>query len=663
MTHPGLPDWRTRIDTTSTPTLRHNGRSVADVLRELALSEHLDELSRSHPHLRPEDVRVCLAFAAESFSPSPETAAPLPALAQAATLAPPENDPAATLAGPPGGADAAVGQRVLVPGYEILSELGRGGMGVVYRARHLRLGRTVALKMILAGEHASPEMQTRFLGEARTVASLQHQGIVQIYEVGEHGGHSYLALEFVPGGSLANRLGQEPWSATEAANLVEKLARAIHAAHEKGVVHRDLKPENVLLNMENEPRITDFGLAKRLEERAGPTRTGDVMGTPSYMAPEQAAGRKDIGPAVDVYALGGILYRLLSGRPPFDGPTTLDILLHVLEEEPIPLRRLNARVPRDLETIAMKCLQKASSKRYASAAELADDLERYLMGEPIRARRGPWYERAWRWSWKHPTLAVLRGFLGLVLGSFFVLALVLGLAAKDMGGVVGQLSGLVLFVGFTRARPKMLGWGVLSGAVAGGVVLGLLFGLDFHLLKAISPQFRETIKDNEVAQLISFACMLPLFVGTLVGIAWRERWYWWVPGLLVLALVFGLEPSWFLTIMAFAQIVFLLGAVARLIRFYRGGTLFDILAGMNGGNTLFGLFALMVGSCLALPLFAQMGPDGKPSPAVILAFILIYSGVGLFGLAGAIFIGLQAARMSQKLHGSAHPTDGTRESR
>jgi CHASE1-domain containing sensor protein len=272
-----------------------------------------------------------------------------------------------------------------IPGYEILSELGRGGMGVVYRARHLRLNRVVALKMVLSGGHATAEERVRFLAEAEAIAAVRHPGIVQVFDFGTHDGLSFLSLELCPGGSLAGKVAGTPLAPQEAARLVEQVARAVQAAHEKGIIHRDLKPGNVLLAEDGSPKVTDFGLAKRVEVGTGLTLTGAVLGTPSYIAPEQALGRKDVGPAADVYALGAILYELLTGRPPFKAATTLDTLNQVLSEEPVPPRRRNAAVPRDLETVCLKCLAKEPEQRYASAAALAEDLGRWLDGQPVTA--------------------------------------------------------------------------------------------------------------------------------------------------------------------------------------------------------------------------------------------------------------------------------------
>jgi serine/threonine-protein kinase len=303
--------------------------------------------------------------------------------ADAATLppAPPTDSPPAT--GP-----------VTIPGYEILGELGRGGMGVVYRARQVGLNRPVALKMILAGGHASVGELARFRTEAEAIAQLQHPNIVQVYEVGERNGLPYFSLEFCGGGSLAARLDGTPWEPRRAAALVETLARAMQAAHARQIIHRDLKPANVLLADDGTPKITDFGLAKRLDSGAGQTASGAILGTPSYMAPEQAGGDgQHIGPAADVYALGAILYELLTGRPPFRAATPLDTVLQVVSEEPVPPRLLNPRIDRDLETVCLKCIEKDDRRRYASAVALAADLERYLVGEPIVARHSNVFDR------------------------------------------------------------------------------------------------------------------------------------------------------------------------------------------------------------------------------------------------------------------------------
>jgi WD40 repeat protein len=294
----------------------------------------------------------------------------------------------------------------VLPGYEVLEEIGRGGMGVVYRACHLALNRVVAVKMILATSHTDADARRRFKAEAEAAARLQHPHIVPIYEVNEAEGRAYFALEFCGGGSLAKHLDGTPWPALRAAELLETLARAVEAAHQAQVVHRDLKPANILLTAEGQAKITDFGLAKKLGE-VGQTQTGQVLGTPCYMAPEQAAGKKEVGPAADVYALGAILYELLTGRPPFRGETQMDTVLQVLNIEAVAVRRLQPQAPRDLETICHKCLHKDPKQRYATALDLAEELRRFRTGEPILARPAGTMERAAKWARRRPAIAAL----------------------------------------------------------------------------------------------------------------------------------------------------------------------------------------------------------------------------------------------------------------
>lgn len=310
-----------------------------------------------------------------------------------------------------------------VEGYEVLSELGRGGMGVVYLARHLELKRLVALKMILAGAHADERTRSRFRGEAEAVARLQHPGIVQIHDVGELEGRSFLALEYINGSNLADFLNGVPLAALPAAILIESVARTMHYSHLQGIVHRDLTPRNILLAQVADssgirlrpqsvacvaPKITDFGLAKDLDCGAGQTHTGMVMGTPSYMAPEQAQGKNsEIGPHTDLYALGAVLYELLTGRPPFLAGSPLDTLRQVIDQDPVSPKQIQPGVPRDLETICLKCLNKEPHRRYNSAAELADDLVRFQRNEPILARPVHWSERLWKWGRRRPAVAGL----------------------------------------------------------------------------------------------------------------------------------------------------------------------------------------------------------------------------------------------------------------
>src|SRR5262245_36411299 len=340
-------------------------------------------------------------------------------------------------------------ERPSIAGYEVLEELGRGGMGVVYKARQTNLKRIVALKMILAGAHASREDLARFRREAEAIAQLQHPNVVQVYEIGEQQNVPFLVLEFIEGGNLAHRLPVTRPSPREAASLIEVLARTVQVAHDRGIIHRDLKPANILLQGKSQipnskleqggcsplpdlgvgswdfvPKVTDFGLAKQVNANnpsapAYRTASGAILGTPNYMAPEQASGKnKEIGPPVDIYALGALLYECLTGKPPFHADTPLDTVLRVLSEEPVSPRRLNVAVPRDLETVCLKCLEKRPRNRYVTAGELADDLRRFLDDEPIRARPVTRVERAARWVKRHKAMV----------GAVLLLALCLGLA-------------------------------------------------------------------------------------------------------------------------------------------------------------------------------------------------------------------------------------------
>lgn len=301
-----------------------------------------------------------------------------------------------------------------IPGYEMLGTLGDGGMGIVYKARHLRLNRVVAIKVLRAGAHARPDQRTRFQREAVAAARLKHENIVAIHEVGEHGGQPHLVLEFVESGSLKHRLDGNPQPARSAARLVEAVARAVQHAHEHGIVHRDLKPGNILLLGQDGPaavplgsapkeeffvpKVADFGLAKQLDGEMDPTQTGDIVGTPNYMAPEQAAGRSaEVGPAADVHALGVILYQMLTGQVPYKAENVLETLHEVRHAEPVPPRRIVTKTPRELETICLKCLQKEPARRYPTALSLADDLRRFLDGRPILARPAGSWERVFKW--------------------------------------------------------------------------------------------------------------------------------------------------------------------------------------------------------------------------------------------------------------------------
>jgi WD40 repeat protein len=346
----------------------------------------------------------------------------------------------------------------ILPGYEILEELGRGGMGVVFKARHLKLNRVVALKMILHGELASAQEIKRFRTEAETIAHIQHTGIIQIFEIGEHEGRLFLSLEYCGGGTLEHLLRGTPLPADDAVRLLVRLAGAVEHAHRCGVIHRDLKPANVLLqdlaphpahSPEAGPpernfgpastlaaKITDFGLAKSAND-AGFYSTSNILGTPWYMSPEQAGG-KEVGPLSDVYSLGATFYECLTGRPPFRAATLLETLNQVQKEEPVPPRQLQRNIPRDVDTICLKCLQKDPARRYATAGELRDDLQRYLDGMPILARPVSWAGHAWRWCRRNPVVA---GLLAVV-------------AALLLSGVV---AGAVALVAIDHARRQAEG--------------------------------------------------------------------------------------------------------------------------------------------------------------------------------------------------------------
>jgi len=292
--------------------------------------------------------------------------------------------------------------------YEIIRELARGGMGVVFQARQMSLNRPVALKMILAGQLADDTEVKRFYTEAEAAGNLDHPGIVPIFEVGQHEGQHFFSMGFVEGQSLSQLMADGPLPTRRAAELIRRVSEAIEYAHRRGVIHRDLKPANILLDRDGNPRVTDFGLAKRVQGDSGLTGSGQIMGTPSYMPPEQAGGKRgEVGPAADVYSLGATLYALVTGRPPFQAATAMDTVIQVLSDEPVPPRRLNAAVDRDLETICLKCLAKEPGKRYARAADLAADLGRFLAGQPILARPVSGWERAVKWARRRPALAAL----------------------------------------------------------------------------------------------------------------------------------------------------------------------------------------------------------------------------------------------------------------
>jgi predicted Ser/Thr protein kinase len=413
----------------------------------------------------------------------------------------------------------------LIPGYQILSELGRGGMGVVYKARQEGLERLVALKMILAGSHAGPEHLARFRAEAKAIGNLRHPHIVQVYQVGQHEGKPFLALEFADGGSLAQALDGRPWPAERAAAFVAKLAGAMHAVHGKGIIHRDLKPGNVLLDEQGEPKITDFGLAKVVEGPAtGPTATNAALGTPSYMAPEQTGGRnREVGPLTDVYALGAILYELLTGRPPFRADTPLDTMLLVVSEEPTPPRKLCPAVPLDLEKVCLKCLAKRPDERYASAAALADDLRRFCAGEPVSARPPGLLRRFGKWQEKHPGTTVALGIAAcLWLVWFAPMVLFRNVLTAPLFALV-----LLLFVRPTRktflvSAATLLVLGLVQWVILlrGSGLWGVTLGLAILVAQGLVPALVIGTAGRVVAWVMkrdAVATTLGAYFGSLLG--------------------------------------------------------------------------------------------------------------------------------------------------
>ncbi|VTU01226.1 wd40 repeat-containing protein : WD40 repeat-containing protein OS=Singulisphaera acidiphila (strain ATCC BAA-1392 / DSM 18658 / VKM B-2454 / MOB10) GN=Sinac_7396 PE=3 SV=1: Pkinase: PSCyt1: PSCyt1 [Gemmataceae bacterium] len=406
--------------------------STADVIDELllrwqdrrrrGLSASVGELCEHHPELVGELTQRVKAF---------ESMEALLSLGPKATRTGGDSAPA--------GVPGHLAEKLLPLGYELLDVIDQGGMGIVYRAVQVKLRRVVALKMI-AGFRAGPKNLARFRAEAEAIAHLQHPHIVQVHEVGEVDGHSFFSMEYLAGGTLATVLERGPLAPAAAAEVVEVLARAVHHAHVRGVVHRDLKPGNVLFGVGSgewaagiqngrppsslptdhsplptgPPKVADFGLAKRLGADSNHTATGEVVGTPAYMAPEQAAGEGGTsGPAVDVYALGAILYEALTGRPPFQAGTVLGTLKKVVSDEPEPPRAARPAVPRDLDAVCLKCLEKRPGDRYPTAEALADDLKRFLAGRPVAARSHSRAVRAVRWCRRRPVLVALVAAVGL----------------------------------------------------------------------------------------------------------------------------------------------------------------------------------------------------------------------------------------------------------
>lgn len=364
--------------------------------------------------------------------------------------------------------------------YELLEEIGRGGMGVVYKARQKKLDRTVAVKMILAGYLGSPEHLRRFQQEAKAAARLQHPHIVHVHEIGEHEGRQFFVMEYVEGVSLAQRIAQGPLEIGEAVRILSLTADAVAHLHEQGIVHRDLKPSNILLDRQGQPHVGDFGLAKVFRADSTATASGVITGTPSYMPPEQAAGRGElVGPAADIYSLGAILYEMLTGRPPFLEENPLDTLMQVLTREPLLPRSINPKIPRGLQLICLKCLAKKPGQRYASARELVEDLDRYSRGEALRARPPRLKDRLLRWGRRQPALASRLGALGV----FYAVELFnyhSGLVPADFHHKISLLVAIwalasVVFQQFLDSRrwsaPACFGWGAIDSVLLFFVLL------------------------------------------------------------------------------------------------------------------------------------------------------------------------------------------------
>jgi hypothetical protein len=398
------------------PRERRLDEAIAEYLEaaEVGRAPAPEEWLARHPDLA-DDLRAFLADRAGFVRAAGELAPPaLPPQGpgEAPTLVPTEPPPASS----PLGTVRYFGD------YELLDEVARGAMGVVYRARQISLNRLVALKMILAGQLASEADVRRFRTEAEAAANLDHPNIVPIYEVGEHEGQHYFSMKLIDGGSLDRRIAELSGNSGSAAQLVAIAARAVHHAHQRGILHRDLKPANVLIDADGQPHVTDFGLAKRLADGPGATQLGAIVGTPAYMPPEQARAEKLLTTAADVYSLGAILYELLTGRPPFRAATPLDTILQVLDQEPAPPVSGNPKVDADLAAVALKCLDKNPNRRYVSAAALAEELERWQRGEPVQARPTGRLRRRLRWLKLHPAMHLLVT-LGLFLPALSALVL------------------------------------------------------------------------------------------------------------------------------------------------------------------------------------------------------------------------------------------------
>jgi tRNA A-37 threonylcarbamoyl transferase component Bud32 len=471
--------------------------------------------------------------------------------------------------------------------YELLEEIARGGMGVVWKARQTSLKRDVALKMIRAGTLASPDEVNRFLREAEAAANLQHPNIVAIHEVGEHDGQHYFTMDYVAGRDLGALVKDGPLPPNRAACYVKIIAEAIHFAHQRGTLHRDLKPQNVLIDAGDQPRITDFGLAKLMKDHSGLTQSGVVMGSPSYMPPEQAAGRHgNVGPASDVYSLGAMLYELLTGRPPFRGATALNTLREVMEAEPAAPRRLKADIPPDLETICLKCLEKSPLARYPTARALAEELDRYLKGEPILGRPATAVHKVVSWTRRHPGVLAAAAALVMVALAFGVIYLF-----EENSFLRSQLADPALRAQLAEladpAReyhpgPRLASWkvwmvinGIASGAALFLILLVWAQAHGLSMKKGVTPgkalppirPLGEWTRSFAIgASLVVIACGVKLLV---IGI---QTYVWEGKSMLAHDLLYGVA-SWvllFATLFIACFSIFLaLATLALLVQDYR----------------------------------------------------------------------------------------------
>jgi len=429
--------------------------------------------------------------------------------------------------------------------YQLLSEIGRGGMGVVYKARQEDLDRVVAVKMILSSHLASAEQVRRFQAEARAAAKLRHSHIVPIHEVGQCNGQDYFTMEYIEGQSLAQRIAQVPIDVPTAVRIVSMIARAVEYLHREGIVHRDLKPSNILLDAQGEPYLTDFGLAKIFAPDAQLTATGVIAGTPAYMAPEQAAGRgREVGPGADVYSLGAILYELLTGVPPFLEENPLDTLMNVLSVDPMLPRRLNPKIPRELELICLTCLHKTPGERYASAEVLADDLDRFARGEPIKVRPPHLGQRFLGWTRRQPALASRLGGLALFyvidwinylrgwIDADFHIKISIVLAVWVIGSIICQR--LVESRRWSMAAPFI--WGTLDSIlflivllIGDGVASALIVGY-MLLIVASGLWFRvRFVSYMAVLSLLSYGVLIADYY--YIWCPWLDPQKWKVPDL------------------------------------------------------------------------------------------------------------------------------------